>query len=325
MKSCFVSRLGGAGDILHASHLPRLLKEYYGIDHLVWETNYHGMHILTNNPFIDELQFIDVNKITSNRMRRNLEWARQTHDYVFDLSNTIEKAYCVNENDWRYYASDAWRRESYGKKSYYDVMIDAVGLPESYYGTRGQLYYSVQDHACANEWISEKHKKYEKVILVNLSGSTLHKKFIQAESVCRKILEKRKGDLIILTGDEYCKDQVFEHERVISYVGSKVNGFRSVALKAKYVDLVVSLESGMALVAHSWDTPTLQLLTAASPDNHCKYAKNAHWIQAGSPCSPCHRNPREYFGCPVKENHPSCIWFNEDEVVEKVMVILGNS
>jgi len=304
--------------VLHAAHLPRLIKEHYGIDHITFETNYHGMHILTNNPFIDELQFIDVNKMTYNRMTKNLEWARVIYDLVFDFSNTIEREYCTNENDWRYYTSDSWRRSKLGKKSYYDVMTDAARLPAHYYGNRGQLYYSVQDHQAAQAWIDEKHKKYDFVVMVNMSGSTLHKKFVQAESVCRKILDKYPNSLIILTGDEYCKSQVFEHERVISYVGSKSNGFRSVALKCRYVDLNISLESGLALVAHSWDVPTLQLLTAASPENHCMYAKNAYWIQSPVACSPCHKNPREYFGCPVREKHPACVWFDEDEILKVV-------
>jgi ADP-heptose:LPS heptosyltransferase len=283
------------------------------------------MHILTGNPFIDNLVFIDVNKMTFNRMSKSLEWARETFDLVFDFSNTIEKAYCVNENDWRYYTSDKWRREQYGKKSYYDVMTDAAGLPESYYGTRGRLYYTDEEYELAQGWIDEKHKTYEKVILVNVSGSTLHKKFMQAESVCRKILDKYHKCLIILTGDEYCKDQVFQHERVISYVGSKDNGFRSVALKCKYVDLTIGLESGLVLLAHSWDAPTLQLLTAASWDNHIKYSNNSYWLQATVPCSPCHRNPREYFGCPVVEKMPGCVWFDEDLIMEKVEEALVGS
>ena len=325
MKRCFVSRLGGAGDILHASHLPRLIKEYYNIDWITWETNYHGMHILTGNPYIDDLQMVDVNKMTHNRMFKNLEWARETYDLVFDFSNTIEKAYCLNENDWRYYTSDSWRREHYGKKSYYDVMTDAAGLPDSYYGIRGQLYYTEDEHALAKQWADSKRLKYSHIILVNLSGSTLHKKFIQAESICRKILDRYPNCLVILTGDEHCKSQVFEHERVISYVGSKNNGFRSVGLKCKYVDLNLSLESGLILVAHSWDAPALHLLTAASPENHCKYSKNSYWIQANLACSPCHRNPREYFGCPVVGKHPACIWFNEDEIMKKVEEALEHS
>lgn len=286
--------------------------------HLTWETNYHGMHILTGNPYIDELQFVDVNKMTVNRMTKHLQWAHETYDMVFDFSNTIELEYCCNENDQRYYRSDKWRRENLGKKSYYDVMTDAAGLPEEYYGNRGQLYFTEAEHELAKQWADAKRLQYSHIILINLSGSTLHKKFVQAESVCRKILAKYSDSLIILTGDEHCSEQVFKHERVISYVGSKENGFRSVALKCKYVDLNISLESGLVLVAHSWDTPTLQLLTAASWDNHVKYAKNAYWLQSQVGCSPCHKNPREYFGCPVRENHPECVWFDEDKVIEQV-------
>ena len=325
MKTCFISRLGGCGDVLHAAHLPELIKNHYGVDHITLETNYYGMHIFTGNPFIDELQFVDVNKMTFNRMKKNLEWVEETFDMVFDFSNTIEKAYCTNENDQRYYRSSKWRRETLGTKSYYDVMTDAAGLPESYYGTRGKLYYTDEEHQLCQGWIDEKHKTYKKVILVNLSGSTLHKKFIQARSIVDKIISKYPESLIILTGDEYCKSQVFEHPQIISYVGSQVNGFRSVALKCKYVDLTISLESGLALVAHSWDAPCLQLLTAASWDNHIKYSKNAYWLQSPVACSPCHRNPREYFGCPIREKHPECIWFDEDKIMQKVEEALVSS
>lgn len=324
MKTCFISRLGGNGDVLHAAHLPELIKKHYDVTHITWETNSHGINILSGNPFIDELKFVDVNKMTSNRMNKNLQHARETYDMVFDFSNTIELEYCCNENDQKYYRSDKWRRENLDK-NYYDVMTDAAGLPESYYGTRAKLYYSDAEHKVAQEWIDKKHETYEQVILVNLSGSTLHKKFIQAESVCRKILNAYPKCLIILTGDEYCKEQVFEHERVISYVGSKINTFGNVALKTKYVDLTISLESGLVLIAHSWDAPALQLLTAASWENHIKYAKNAYWLQAPVACSPCHKNPREYFGCPIRQKHPACIWFSEDEIMKKVEEALNES
>jgi len=318
LKTCFISRLGGVGDVLHSAHLPRLIKEHFGVDHITFETNYHGMHVLTNNPYIDDLQMVDVNKMTYNRMLKNLEWAKFSYDLVFDFSNTIEKSYCLNENDWRYYTNQDWRRQQFGKKSYYDVMIDAAGLPKEYYGQRAILYYTVEDHNLAREWINNKYEDYSHVFLVNMSGSTLHKKFIQAKSICVKILDKYPKCLVIITGDENCKPDVFYHPRVISYVGSKDNGMRSVALKCKYVDLTISLESGLPLIAHSWDAPCLHLLTAASPDNHCKYAKNAYWIQSPIQCSPCHKNPREYFGCPIKQKHPQCIWFDENQVMAKV-------
>ena len=317
-KTCFISRFGGAGDILHAAHLPKLIKEHYKVDFIRFETSYHGMHILQNNPFIDDLIYVDTSKITENRMKKNWEWAEETHDMFFNFINTIEMAYCCQEFDQKYYRSNEWRRKHLGNISYYDVMTKAAGLPKSYYGTRGQLYFYDREHDEAKEWVKKKKKSYgvSYIVLINLSGSSLHKKFVQAESVSRLILEKYPKSLIVLTGDEYCKEQVFEHERVISVI-DKWN-FRTAALMTKYMDLTISLETGITLIAHSWDAPCLHLLTAASWANHVKYAKNAYWIQSPVMCSPCHRNPRRYIGCPWVNKMPGCVYFNEDEILEKV-------
>lgn len=318
MKTCFISRLGGIGDVIHAAHLPQLIKKHYGVDKIDFETNYNGFHILTNNPYIDDLQFVNVNSMTFNRMNKHLEWAREKYDMVFDLANTIEKAYCSNENDHKYFRTTKWRQEHLGKKSYYDVMVDAVGLPDKYYGTRPTLYYPAEDSCKAKNWVKKVKEENDSdfVIIINLSGSTLHKKFIQVEEVSKMILERYPKALIYLSGDEHCTEQLFDMDRVISKVGTW--NFRTVALQCNYVDLTISLESGLALVAHSWDAPTLQLLTAASYDNHVKYARNAWHIQSEVACSPCHRNPREFFGCPIREEHPECIFFNIKEIIDKV-------
>lgn len=322
MKTAFISRFGGLGDVLHASHLPKLIKEYYKVDHITLETNYQGYQIFQNNPFVDNLIHVDIAKLTDNRLRKNWDWAEETYDLSFNLIYTIEQAVCCNEDDSKYYRDSKYRRENFGKMSYYDVMTKACNIPEEYYGTRGMMYYPVDEHNKAVEYLDGLRAKHNtpKLVLINLSGTSLHKKFVQAESVARKILEARKDVLIILTGDEHCKMQEFTGDRIVSWVAKK--NIRTVALLTKYLDLTISLESGLPLIAHSWDAPCLHLLTAASPENHCMYANNAHWIQAPVACSPCHKNPREYWGCPVKDKMPGCVWFNEDEVVEKALSII---
>ena len=318
MKTCFISRFGGLGDILHCSHLPRLIKDYYKVDHITFETNYQGYQILQNNPFIDDLIYIPVEKLTDNRLRKNWDYCEEKYDLCFNLIYTIELAVCCNENDSRYYRDSNYRRNNFGKDTYYDVMTKACNLPDSYLGTRGQLYYSEGDHALAKEEVRKTKEKYgaDKLIIINLSGTSLHKKFVQAESVARKILDKYPTAIIFLTGDEHCKEQVFSGERIISWVGKR--NIRSVALMTKYVDLTISVETGLPLVAHSWDAPCLQLLTAASYENHILGAKNAYWLQSEVPCSPCHKNPREYWGCPTDRQMPACVWFSEDKIMEKV-------
>jgi len=312
------------GDVLHASHLPRLIKEYYHVDTIDFETNYQGYQILQNNPFIDNLIYVPAEKITDNRLRNNWDYCEEKYDLSFNLIYTIELAYCLNENDSRYYRNSDYRRKNFGGISYYDVMTKSCNLPDEYLGERGEMYYCVADHEAARGEVTKTKAKYglDHMIIVNLSGTSLHKKFVQAESVSRKLLDRYPKAMIFLTGDEHCKDQVFEHERVKSWIG---RNFRSVALMTKYVDLTISVETGLALVAHSFDAPCLQLLTAASPENHCIGAKNAYWLQSPIVCSPCHKNPREYWGCPAKDAHPACVWFDVDAIVNKAGEALEHS
>ncbi len=325
MKTCFISRFGGLGDLLHCAHLPELIKKEFGVTNLTIETNYNGMVVFDGNPYVDKLVEIDIEKATDNRLKKNWAYMAETHDLFFNLIDTIELAYCLQEHDSNYYRNSEYRRAKFGKTSYYDVMTKAVGLSDSYLGTRGKLYYPEEDHKGAEKWVREVRDKHsaDKVILVNLSGSSLHKKFVQAESVCRKILSKYANSVVILTGDKHCKDQEFAHERVISKVDSW--NLRTACLMTKYVDLTISLESGLPLVAHSWDAPCLHLLTAASPDNHVKYAHNAYYLQSPIPCSPCHKNPQNYWGCPVVDKMPACVWFHEDDIIDKVEEALERS
>jgi len=318
MKTCFISRFGAYGDLIHCSHLPRLIKEYYDVDRLDFETSYQGYQILQNNPYIDDLIYIPTGSLTKNRMEKNWQHCEETYDLFFNFIYTIEKQYCCIELDNRYYRGDTWRRENCGKINYYDAMTKAAGLPDKYLGVRGELYYPEDEHEKAKEWVKKFKEKnnVDWLVLVCLSGSSLHKRFQQAESVCKKILELYPKAYIVLIGDKYCKSQLFEHERVTHKI-EKWN-FRTTCLMAKYFDFVISPETGLVCVAHSWDTPTLQLLTAASFDNHIKYAKNAYYVKSPVSCSPCHRSPHHYYGCPVKDNFPACVFFNEDEIMEKV-------
>jgi len=304
--------------MMHCAHLPKLIKEHFKVDHLTFETSDRGIEILYGNPYVDKLIKLDTNGITNGELMTRWEYSHDSYDLFFNLMHTIESEYCLLETDSAYYRNDEYRRERFGKMNYYDVMTSACNLPDSYLGTRGQLYYGEACHEKAEKWIASQKAKYNAdwIILVCLSGSSLHKRFQQAKSISTKILQTYPNALIVLTGDKDCLDDVFEGERIISKV-DKWN-FRSVALMSKYFDLVISPETGLVCVSHSWDTPTIQLLTAASWDNHIKYAKNAYWVQSEVYCSPCHKSPNRYYGCPTKERLPACVFFNEDKIMSKV-------
>ena len=319
MKTCFIHRLGAFGDVLHASHLPRLIKEYYKVDRLDFETSTRGHIVLQGNPYIDNLIVSAIREDNSDILLTKWAYFKDEHDLFFNLVFTIEQEYCCNDTDQKYYRTDKYRRERCGKMSFYDVMTEACGIPESYYGTRGELYYTAEEHAIAKSSIEKLKKKYNAdwIILLCFSGSSLHKKFVDAEVISRMILEKYPNSCIILTGskDELCN--VFEHPRVESKIG-KWN-LRTVALMVKYFDFYIGPETGLTCVAHLWDIPALQLLTAANWDNHIKGAKNAYWVQSDAPCSPCHKNAQRYYGCSIKNDMPLCVSsFDKNKIMAKV-------
>lgn len=319
MKTAFIYRLGAFGDVLHASHLPRLIKEYYKIDHLSFETSVRGYQILQNNPYIDCLTYLDPDIADRNTLITKFKQIEDEYDMAFNLIYTIEREYCCNEDDRRYYRNNTFRRDRCGKMNFYDVMTKACHLPDCYLGTRGELYYPQAEHDQAKKWIEDTKSKNNAdwIILLVLSGSSMHKRFQSAESIARKILAKYPGAYIVLSGDKDCQADVFEGDRIKSIVG-KWN-FRTAALMAKYFDFVIGPETGLMCVSHLWDTPALQLLTAASPENHLMYAQNAYYVKSDAPCSPCHKNPVSYFGCTRKNDLPLCAaLFDEDKIMEKV-------
>ena len=59
-------------------------------------------------------------------------------------------------------------------------------------------------------------------------------------------------------------------------------------------------------------------MTAASLDNHTKYAKNDYSLQSPAYCSPCCKGPYQYIGCPSKDGYPLCVYFDIEKIMEKV-------
>jgi ADP-heptose:LPS heptosyltransferase len=246
------------------------------------------------------------------------EYYKDNYDYFFNLFNTIEHGCIAMEDEHQYYRNDAYRRDRYGKECFYDHITKVCGLPDEYLGARGEMFYPEDEHEKAKAWMQEvkKNRGVEYLILVNLSGSSLHKKFIQAERIGRKILAKYPNVGLLLTGDSCTQKQVFEGDRIKSLVG-KWN-FRTAALMAKYADMYIGTNTGLSCIANMWDTPTVQLFTADSMTTHSMYAKNAYGVQSPIYCSPCHKGPYKYLGCPIKNEHPACIFFNEDEIMAKI-------
>lgn len=326
-KRISIIRHGAYGDVIHCSHLPRLFKEK-GASFVRFEVNVKGHHILQQNPHIDELRFF--NPQDSRWAGRSYEWLKrrikaenEDCDIVIDLGNSLERGYIAMEDMPEYYMSTEHRRDKYGSKNYYDIMNELCGLEER--GVTGEMYFSQEETNTIEEYLNKYEGKTK--ILINLSGSLSQKVFVKWQEVVSDILAEYEDAIVWLTGDEECKTEIQKsmfasHDRVRNLAGKWK--FRQVMCFAKYVNLVISPESGLAVAANAFNTPTIQMMTAANIQNHSIYAKNDYSIQSTAPCSPCHKGPYEFLGCPKKDNLPICTHFEADRVMTQVRKALVN-
>ena len=346
MKKVLITRYGAYGDHIHATHLPRLLKEKAGFDYVAFQYNVKGQAIYVHNPFIDEHIFFEpmsspINMYPSSffeKRNKELLTAGGFEKHV-NLQNSIEYGYIAMEDMNEYYLGSEERRALYGQRNYYDQTTVWAGYPE-HVGARGELFFSEQEEAAVRRIYRERYQN-KFVIIANLSGTSKHKLFYKAEEIIKGFLKKHEDAVCLLVGDQDCFEKVsFEGERIINrcrgfasdqtdeYVEGtgEVNGngypFRQAMLMTKYADLVIGAESGLMVASTLLGAPTVQLMTAASIKNHGGDFANDYSLQSPTPCAPCHKGPYDYIGCPKFEHmglkYPVCIKFDSSIILKRM-------
>ncbi len=316
MKSVLVARHGAYGDMVHVSHTPRLLKEN-GYDFVGFSTGKRGLNILKNNPFIDKIHYAELSEINKalgfTYFETRLMTIGRDYDTVINLNQIIEVNALPGQFQREYFL-DQKTRERMGSDNYYDIATKATGFPHLLGKYKGELFFSKSEEEIVAKYLNKYENKFK--VLINLSGSSPHKVFVQASEVIDKIIDKYRNAQVFTTGDKLSEGIDSKRSDVVKL--SNKMPFRQVLLIAKYVNCVIGTESGMMVGASCHGTPTIQLLTAASKENHVKYAENDYSLQSPARCSPCHKNPYDYWGCPTKDNYPLCVFFEVDKIIEQV-------
>jgi ADP-heptose:LPS heptosyltransferase len=182
----------------------------------------------------------------------------------------------------------------------------------------GEVYFTYKENESARSKMAELSDKF--VVVLNLNGTGKHKVLKYANELAKSILSEFPDAHIITTGDTSARD--IEHsERTSTWIG-KIP-FREAEARIKYANCVIGCESGLLCASSMWGTPTIQLMTAASVENHCKYSANDYSIQSPASCSPCHRGPYKYLGCHLIDNLPVCVDIAPSLIMEKVRLIHG--
>lgn len=323
MKKVLITRFGAIGDHLHASHLPRALKEH-GFDYVAIEYNVKGKNVWENNPFIDEhLQFepsmYPACQWPVSVMRKRWETiaSEGKFDLHIDLQNSLEYGYIAMESQIQYYMSSEKRRKLYGDRNYYDQTSMWAGFPE-FIGRKGEVFFSEKEESHIKNFYEKYRDNF--VIVVNLSGTSKHKVFYNAEAIIKEFLSRHADAICMTMGDEVTKMFEFQGDRIRNYAGECP--FRQSMLIVKYANCTIGCESGLMVASNLFETPTIQLMTAASIKNHGGDMKNDFSLQAPCACSPCHKGPYAYIGCPKFDNKgdkmPVCIKFDPNEILEQL-------
>jgi ADP-heptose:LPS heptosyltransferase len=304
------------GDIIHMSHLPRLLKDV-GFDVVDVETNFKGYQLLSHNPFIDNITAIEPERLFKGRtwlLEKHWTLQREKYDHFINLYGSLEYGMLAMEGTPEYYMHQEVRNNRYAGKNYYDETTTLAGYPFLVGKYKGEVFYKDEEHTIVKDWLKQFDGKF--IVLVNLSGTGPHKRLVQAKEIVEEILAKYDDAQVILTGSKDCKIWEFESDRVVSICGKFP--FRQALLIANYVDLVIGCESGLMVGAAMWQTPTLMLMTAADIVSHNKYNQRDLSIQSPARCSPCYKGPYQYQGCPHKNGNPLCVYFDIEKIMEKV-------
>jgi len=312
MKKALISRYGAYGDIIHMSHLPRLLAEDgYVVD---VETNYKGLQLLTNNPYINNIIFFEPQNHLSlyqNPFWTNKHWeiVSQGYDKFINLFGSIELSLLSAENSNLQFMHQK-NRDVSKNINYYDRSTILAGY-EDKAGTTGEVYYTEEEYRIVKKFLS----KINDPIMINASGTTLNKRLVIGKQLVSRLLEEYPQSDILITGDSSDEYKDIQTDRIL-FINKMP--FRQVLLIAKYVRVFIGMESGLAVGANMWKTPTVQLMTAASLVNHPNGCKNDFSLQSEAYCSPCLKAQYRFLGCPHKDGYPLCVWFDIDKVMEQV-------
>lgn len=330
MKKAYITRYAAFGDHIHASHLPRLLKQKGGYDYVAFEYNPKGVDIYSNNPFIDEHIVFDP-QVMKDKPFSFLEkrweqiFERGNFTKHFNLFNSIEYGYIAMEDQTEYYRSSEYRRKKFGGHNYFDQTVRFLGYSE-WVGEKGEIYFTDEEISIIKDIYNANYKD-KFVIVCNLSGTSKHKLFYNAEYIIKTFLLQHSDAVCITVGDDLSKKHLeFSGDRIINRCGEFEKGkrysFRQSMGIVKFANMTIGCESGLMVASTVLGCPTVQLMTAASIKNHGGDFNNDYSLQSPAECSPCHKGPYEYIGCPkfdyLNERYPICIKFKSDVVLNRM-------
>ena len=292
--ACLV-RYGGFGDALQISSIFPLIKKK-GMRVCVNVTE-RGYEILRNDPNIDELLIQKTNQVPNEELGPYWERLGKLFDcdsvrtrigQFTNLGGIIEQGLLCLEGQDIYSATHEERHAklngNYSELLHRTAKVDPI-FKVKFYPTSSE-----------RKWVKQQRKKmklspHHYVVVITLSGSSVHKAYPYMDSVIAKLLTRLTPVRIVMVGEEACKilESGWEREPKIFLRSGKWNIRKTIAF-TQQADLVLGPETGVLNAVSSDDMAKVCLLSHSSHENLTK-----HWINTTSLCAedvscyPCHQ------------------------------------
>jgi len=304
-KSVLILRQGVFGDALQVgSILPHLRDQ--GYNWITWIGSPLSKLVLDNNPYIDEYLAYDIGQLDRSELVKfwDFQRGRKAFDKVLNMNYIVEATLMASAvSPQRFWPKDV--RSRLMGKPYMELIHDVAEVPHVY--TSAFFPTEEEKEQCA-EIVSQILPR--KSILLSISGSSIHKKWIFVLDGIKKLLDLRDDIVIITVGDDHWIPEIrdFKHPRHFHKSGDDGWNIRHSLTFAKCgADLVFGPETGLLLsVAFDANVKKIMWLSHSSPNNHFGWI-NTRFITPKPdqvPCWPCHTLHDGLGTCELKEyNH----------------------
>ena len=336
MKRAYLVRYGAFGDHVHMSNVIKALDEDGW--HITFEYNFKGKQVHADNPRVDVHRGFEPfdcgNEKQLNEKFNEFKRLEEEYDLFVNFAYSLEDALIEPESKPSYFWPLWKRRAKNTNICYYDQSMIWAGLTDKkYMGWTGEIFFTRPEHEHVIEQLEPYRDKY--IILWAMRGSMWQKAVCHiAKDICNEWLRRHPDTVIITTGDEFCHKWEWVADNCVTIAPDRGLGsgeaslvhksarmpFRQALHLAKYVDLVVTPETGLGIGAGAFGTPKIMMLTAASLKNVVGNDKNDFSIQSDAYCSPCTRAIYNTNNCPInpKTGLPICVDFDKYAVLDRM-------
>ena len=315
-KRVLVIRLGAYGDMIIISPVLTRLKElgYY----VMLNTGERGSQIYQHDNRVDKIikhdESLPIEKVSEHwdKLKKEIK-----HDLFINFSESIECNVALHPKSPMYIYPKKERIERCNR-NYYDVSNEWSKLEGC--KQNPSLQFTEEEEKKVKSYIKKDHYN----ILWALSGSGKQKAYPWTDYVMGEVLKTYKDAHIITVGDNKCQilENIgeFPEDRTTNLAGRIP--IREAFLLTKYVDLVVSPDTGTLHASGCYGTPKIGLLGHTTIENITKHFHNDFSIESKCECAPCFHLVYDYeVQCPIDEETKAA-WcmarITPKEVFEKI-------